>query len=201
MPRTPEENKRIREERKAQILSAALTVFAENGLAAAKMSDIAKAAGVSYGLVYRYFPSKEQLFVELVNDSLSSSQELIKAIRDLHLSPLERMKETFTQLFNYHASDPGGGLFFRVMLQLNFHPHLWEQLVIKDLTSEPVFQFLYETIIEGQQSGEFVDTNPQEIVLLLGYLAISFSLRGHEMFNDELNVENITNLIVRMIKK
>jgi AcrR family transcriptional regulator len=201
MPRSPEENERIKEERKTQILSAALSVFAENGLAAAKMSDIAKAAGVSYGLVYRYFPSKEKLFVELVNDSVSSSTELVDEIRDLNLPPLERIKETFTQLFNYHVNDPSGGLLFRVMMQLNFHPHLWDQLVIQDLTSEPVFAFLYETVLEGQQVGEFVDFDPREIVLLLGYLAISFSLQGHELFNDELNADNIAALVTRMIEK
>ncbi|MBN2531788.1 MAG: helix-turn-helix transcriptional regulator [Spirochaetales bacterium] len=55
MPRTPEENERIKQERKDKILMAALRIFAENGLAAARMSDIARAAGVSYGLVYNYF--------------------------------------------------------------------------------------------------------------------------------------------------
>jgi AcrR family transcriptional regulator len=201
MPRTTEENNRIKEKKKELILMAALTVFAENGLAAAKMSDIAKAAGVSYGLVYKYFPSKEHIFIELVNNAFSSSNASVAEIKSKQLPPLERVREIFTQLYNYHSSNPEGGLFYRVMLQLTFYPHLWEKFIIKDLTSEPVFQFIFETIKEGQKSGDIVDKKPQEIALLLGYIALSFSLRGHEIFDNELKAENIVDLIIRMIKK
>lgn len=201
MPRTPEENERIKQEKKQQILSAALEIFAEHGLSAAKMSDIAKAAGVSYGLIYTYFVSKEQIFIELVNDLFTFSIGMADQLKSLKVSPLEKIKIIFTQLFAVHESDSTGGLYYRLMLQLNFHPHLWDKLLIKDVYSEPVFQLLFETVRQGQQSGELIDINPQEIVLLLGYIALGFNLRGHEMFVSDMNVENIVDLIIRMIKK
>lgn len=201
MPRTAEDNERIKEEKKEKILQAALKVFAENGLASTKMGDIAKAAGVSYGLVYNYFPSKEQLFVELINSSIASTDEFVDEIKKKQLPPLERIREAFIQLYNFHSSDPSGGLFYRVMLQLNYYPHLWEELEIKDLKSEPVFQLLFESVLEGQQREEIVDKNPQEIILLLGYIAISFSLGGQEIFDNQIKAENIADLIIRMIKK
>lgn len=201
MPRTPEENERIKEERKEQILMAGLAVFAENGLAAAKMSDIARAAGVSYGLVYNYFPSKEQMFVELLNKRITLSHEFVTEIKNMQLPPLERIKEIFIRLFNYYSSDPQGELYFRIMMQLNFYPHLWEKSHQKDLSSDPVFQLLLETIKEGQKRGEFINKNLNEMVLLLGYIAVSFSFRGHEMFDDKFRVENLVDLIIRMIKK
>lgn len=49
------------EERREQILNAALEVFAEKGYAGASMRDIARAVGVTEGLLYHYFESKEQL--------------------------------------------------------------------------------------------------------------------------------------------
>ncbi|MFQ5859414.1 MAG: TetR/AcrR family transcriptional regulator [Anaerolineae bacterium] len=61
-PRTPEQTQRIREERQAQILTAALELFAEKGLHDTKVSEIAARAGVSQGTVYWYFDSKEALF-------------------------------------------------------------------------------------------------------------------------------------------
>ncbi|MBN1799735.1 MAG: TetR/AcrR family transcriptional regulator [Spirochaetales bacterium] len=201
MPRTPEENERIKKDKKERILKAGLTVFAENGLAAAKMSDIAQAAGVSYGLVYTYFSSKEQIFVELLNDLFASSNELVAQLKNMKISPLERIKVIFTQLFTMHNNDPTGELYYRLMLQLTFHPHLWDKLLIKDVYSEPVFQLIFETIKQGQQSGEIIDINPQEIVLLLGYIALGFNLRGHEIFENDLNEKNIVDLIIRMIKK
>jgi AcrR family transcriptional regulator len=58
MPRSSQQNQRIKDERREQIMQAGLTVFAHNGLAAAKISDVAAAADLSYGLVYHYFRDK-----------------------------------------------------------------------------------------------------------------------------------------------
>jgi AcrR family transcriptional regulator len=62
--------RRLPEERPKQILDAALAVFAEHGLAAARLDDIAKRAGLSKGTIYLYFPNKEELFREVVRTSV-----------------------------------------------------------------------------------------------------------------------------------
>ncbi|WP_249010286.1 TetR/AcrR family transcriptional regulator [Conexibacter sp. DBS9H8] len=48
-------------DRRRQILDAAIRVFADQGFHTCRVSDIADAAGVAYGLVYHYFTSKEQI--------------------------------------------------------------------------------------------------------------------------------------------
>jgi AcrR family transcriptional regulator len=53
--------------KKRQILDGARRVFFEHGFEAASMNDITRAAGVSKGTIYAYFPSKEALFEALVN--------------------------------------------------------------------------------------------------------------------------------------
>lgn len=58
--------RRLPEERPKQILTAALEVFGERGLAGARLEDVAKRAGVSKGTIYLYFPNKEELFREMV---------------------------------------------------------------------------------------------------------------------------------------
>src|ERR1700759_2945816 len=58
--------RRLPEERPGQILAAALEVFGERGLAAARLDDIARRAGVSKGTIYLYFPNKEELFREMI---------------------------------------------------------------------------------------------------------------------------------------
>src|SRR4030081_191610 len=62
--------RRLPEERPKQILDAALAVFAERGLAAARLDDIAKRAGLSKGTIYLYFPNKEELFREVIRQSV-----------------------------------------------------------------------------------------------------------------------------------
>jgi AcrR family transcriptional regulator len=62
--------RRLPEERPRQLLDAALDVFAEKGIAAAKLEEIASRAGVSKGTIYLYFQSKEDLFKEVVRQCL-----------------------------------------------------------------------------------------------------------------------------------
>jgi len=62
--------RRLPEERPKQILDAALAVFAERGLTAARLEDIAKRAGVSKGTIYLYFANKEELFRGVVRSSV-----------------------------------------------------------------------------------------------------------------------------------
>ena len=62
--------RRLPEERPRQILEAALAVFAERGLAAARLEDIARRAGLSKGTIYLYFPNKEELFREVIRHSV-----------------------------------------------------------------------------------------------------------------------------------
>lgn len=62
--------RRLPEERPGQILEAALAVFAERGLAAARLEDIAKKAGLSKGTIYLYFDNKEDLFRAVVRNTV-----------------------------------------------------------------------------------------------------------------------------------
>lgn len=55
--------------RRAQILRAAIAVFAERGFPKTRVSDIAKKAGVAYGLIYHYFDSKEAVLLSVFDDA------------------------------------------------------------------------------------------------------------------------------------
>jgi len=61
MPRTKEQFKEIRERTKQNIIDAALKLFAQRGYYGTSIADIAKEAGVSKGLAYNYFKSKNEL--------------------------------------------------------------------------------------------------------------------------------------------
>jgi AcrR family transcriptional regulator len=62
MTETPSKREQQREERRNQILGAALTVFSQKGFHATNVSDVAAQAGVSQGTIYWYFESKDELF-------------------------------------------------------------------------------------------------------------------------------------------
>jgi len=92
-PRSPEQFAEIREERKAQILEAALEVFARDSFHGASISSVAKRAGISKGLIYNYFKSKEEILISLVVDVFDDVMEQL----DLNLGePLT--KDSFIQI-------------------------------------------------------------------------------------------------------
>jgi AcrR family transcriptional regulator len=66
------------EQRREQLFSVALELFARRGYRATTMDDIAEAAGVTKPLVYQHFSSKRALYLELVD---SIAQDLLVAIR------------------------------------------------------------------------------------------------------------------------
>src|SRR5580704_3748663 len=66
------------EQRRQQLFSVALELFARRGYRATTMDDIAEAAGVTKPLVYQHFSSKRALYLELVD---SIAQELFIAVR------------------------------------------------------------------------------------------------------------------------
>jgi TetR/AcrR family transcriptional regulator, fatty acid metabolism regulator protein len=76
----------IQRDKRRQILRAAITVFARTGYHGSRVSDVAKEAGVAYGLVYHYFGSKEDLLEAVFRRTWSRMLEAVQEI--------ERTEET-----------------------------------------------------------------------------------------------------------
>lgn len=66
-PKTQQQFQELREQKKMQILNAALKVIANHGYNGATISMIAREAGISKGLLYSYYESKEQLLEALIS--------------------------------------------------------------------------------------------------------------------------------------
>src|ERR1700730_18997574 len=64
MPRTP----KVVEDRREQIIDAAMRVFAEKGFTRASNKDIARAAGITPGLIYHYFVNKEDVLKAIIEN-------------------------------------------------------------------------------------------------------------------------------------
>lgn len=70
-PRTAEQFEEMREERKTHIMDVALEHFAKEGYHKTTISHIARHAGISKGLMYNYFISKESLLFEIIMRSVN----------------------------------------------------------------------------------------------------------------------------------
>jgi len=97
MPRTPEQYQQIRDEKKRLIMNTALELFAGNGFHRTSISDIARHAGISKGLLYNYFVSKEELVVEMMKDGFVELIVSLDTNRDTVLAN-EEMKSFINEL-------------------------------------------------------------------------------------------------------
>ncbi|PWU70327.1 TetR/AcrR family transcriptional regulator [Gracilibacillus dipsosauri] len=78
MPRTPEENERIRQLAKENIRSAAMHLFIRQGYHATSINDVAKEANISKGLLYNYFKGKEELLATMVDLRIQALTEVME---------------------------------------------------------------------------------------------------------------------------
>jgi AcrR family transcriptional regulator len=90
-PKTKEQFEEIRQQSKAAIMQAALELFAQRGFAATSISQIAKEAGISKGLMYNYFSSKEDLLKAIVEEALKDGQKMTGVLWDDSLGPKEQL--------------------------------------------------------------------------------------------------------------
>jgi AcrR family transcriptional regulator len=79
--------RRRKDARPAEIVDAALEVFAERGFSAARLDDVAARAGISKGTLYLYFPSKEELFKAVVRQALLPNLARVERLLREHPGP------------------------------------------------------------------------------------------------------------------
>jgi AcrR family transcriptional regulator len=88
---TKPQARRRKDARPAELLDAALDVFAEKGFAAARMDDIANRAGASKGTIYLYFSGKEAVFQALVRSLIIPNIAQAEAMADRYDGPVEQL--------------------------------------------------------------------------------------------------------------
>lgn len=88
-PRTPEQFEEMRESRRKQIMDAALELFASEGYSHCSISQLASHAGISKGLVYNYFDSKEALLIAIIEEGMKDIMSMMDPNQDGILDPEE----------------------------------------------------------------------------------------------------------------
>src|SRR4051812_3103446 len=105
-PRTARRRARRKDARPAEIISAALALFAERGFAVTKLEDVAARAGIGKGTIYLYFPTKEDLFRAVVRQGLLPNLEAAEAMVAAHTgSASDMLREIARHLMGVIESD------------------------------------------------------------------------------------------------
>ena len=94
-------------ERREQVLAAASRLFSETGYHRTTVGDVCDSLGVGKGVFYWYFPSKEALFRELLQDSLLQLRRAQQAaIQDID-DPVRRIEGGIRASIDFFRSNPG----------------------------------------------------------------------------------------------
>jgi AcrR family transcriptional regulator len=124
-PRTPKQFQEIREEKMALIMDVALQHFASEGYFKTTITHLAKHAGISKGLIYNYFESKEALLKAIIHRSVNEVYGYLDIDRDGYLS--EDEFEFFVRKISVILK--GNKSFWQLLFQLLMQIDIREQFL------------------------------------------------------------------------
>lgn len=125
MPRTPEENERIRQLSIEKIRIAAMQLFINRGYYATSINDIAKQAGISKGLLYNYYSGKEELLSEMVDERINEVVEVMEGAKSID-TPSNQLEHIINGAIDNIQQNPEVHRFY---LHLQTQPAADEELI------------------------------------------------------------------------
>src|SRR5687768_1597394 len=164
-------------DKRVRILSAAERVFAKRGFFAARVSEIARAAGVADGTIYLYFKSKDDLLISLFESRMEMVNQQLAAAVALAPTATDRLLAILRTFLELVATSPRLAEVLTVELRQS-------SKFMKEY-SNPRFgellKLIATVIADGQQGGELDPAIPaphaaRMIFGILGELALAWLL-------------------------
>ena len=176
-----------KDDKRARIQKAAVKVFARKGYFAARVSDIAKKAGVADGTIYLYFRNKEDILVSLFDEVMGGHLEAARAELKAAPGPAARL----LRIASHHLRTLGENRDLAVVFQVELRQStkFMERFTASWL--QDYFQILQGVIEEGQRAGIFRADLPKKVVAkaffgALDEMVTSFILSGRDYDLSEL---------------
>lgn len=155
------------EERKAQILEAALTCFARKGYHHTTMDDIVQEAGLSKGGVYWHFGSKKELFLSLFESLVGESEVMMLASLVTQKSAREKLYDMLEMYVYFATADE----FRKIMpLLIDVWAQNWQDPDVNEVAVALYNRYrtpLVQLIKEGIANGEFKPVNASALASML----------------------------------
>jgi AcrR family transcriptional regulator len=163
---TPKVTAERKDERRSQILQAAIGCFAEKGYHLTTMDDIVAASGLSKGSIYWYYKSKKEILVAILEASFAEMAEATAGILDdPTISAGERLRHFMEVSMESVAEFGELTAVFIDFWSATRHDEDFNQLMAG--LYEPFFKALVRLIEEGIQNGEFRPVNAAHLAASL----------------------------------
>lgn len=186
-----------------KILEAAEEIFANKGLAGARVDEIAKRAGVNKRMIYAYFESKENLYVTVLKIVYSRLAELEKTIDSL-ASPEDAVRKFIQGYFKFLNDNPN---FVSLVLWENLNKAEFIDLSEAVKIKHPAVEAIRAIVRIGKKYNVFKESaSVDEIVMAVNMFCFSYfsnrytmpKLLGVNLYDKE-SIESYCNMVSDMI--
>jgi TetR/AcrR family transcriptional regulator, fatty acid metabolism regulator protein len=137
--------------KRERILRAAIEVFAQSGYFNAKVTDVARAAGVADGTIYLYFDGKEDLLISIFRDHIRNYLQSLE--RDL--APVNRPEERLRIAIRHHLETLGRDRALAIVAQVELRHSLKFMALLSHEEVGDYLNILRKIVEQGQTEGVF----------------------------------------------
>ncbi len=173
----PRKWERRSEERPAELMAAAVRLFAERGFSGTRLEDVAASAGVSKATVYRYFEGKEQLFEAVVRQVVTPNVEQARALVDAFDGSTSNLIRTLLRLLETALDGPLPAVLKLVIAEAGNFPELAR--LWADVALRPMLALLHGVVQRGVDRGEFRPVKPADVLPLIAAPVVLLALWKH----------------------
>jgi Transcriptional regulator len=145
-----------KEKRRNEILAVGLDLFIRRGYASTKISDIANQVGMSVGLLFHYFESKEKLYEELIKNGVTGPMSIMT---DSGMEPIVFFEATAKWILGSLKSDAVFAKYFLLMNQAHYNESAPQS--VKDMLKDfDIYTPTSHLIKKGQKDGTIKEGDP-----------------------------------------
>jgi AcrR family transcriptional regulator len=182
---------RRKDARPQELLDAALALFVEKGFAATRSEEIAARAGVAKGTLYRYYPSKDELFKAMVRENLSVHIAESAAQAAQYEGPVAGLMQQMMQAWWAKVGHGNAGVVCKVMMvEARNFPELARFYVDEVIT--PSKRLIGGLVERGIRTGEFRAVSVEATVHLLIAPMLHMLLHEHSFGEHDVCRETMT---------
>ena len=179
-----------------RILRGAVEVFAQNGYFNAKVSEIAKAAGVADGTIYLYFDGKEDLLIHIFREY---TRNYLQSLHEAFVG-VSRADERIRLVIRHHLESLGRDRALAVVYQVELRHSLKFMSLFSHEEVAQYLDILRRVVEQGQADGVFRRTLHPQLVAkaifgILDEMVTSWMLSEKEYALEE-QAEQIADLIL-----
>lgn len=193
------------DERRRQIIQAAMDVFSKSGFSGATTRKIARRAGISEATIYSHFKDKAALYSAIIDEKMQESEPLYYPLDAMRKKDDARVFETIVSNFMHRYSEDT--TFLRLLLFSALEGHELAGMFV----GGPVrrfFEFLAEYVRERIDEGAFQAVNPEIaarcLVGMVHYFVLFKKIYGDETLQaiaDDEAIETMIHIFCRGLVK